>query len=74
MAASEIDRINMTPSRNQYSWRPGKDWSREDFVELLEKVLKTEIDLSFLLELDTGGLEVLVARIRNRINQAENNA
>jgi hypothetical protein len=42
MAANEIDKVHMTLARNQYSCRPGKDWSREDLVELLQKVLKAD--------------------------------
>jgi hypothetical protein len=50
-----------------------KIWSNEDLVELIKKVLKTDIYLDFLLELNSRELEILVACIRNRMDQVENN-
>ena len=48
-----------------------KNWANEDLVELIGKVLKTDMDLDFLLDLNTRELEILLACIRSRIDQAE---
>jgi hypothetical protein len=44
-----------------------KSWSNEDLVELVKKVLKTDMDLDFLLELNPRDLEILVACMRARM-------
>ena len=43
-----------------------KSWSKEDLLALVKKVLKTDMDLDFLLELNPRDLESLVACIRAR--------
>jgi hypothetical protein len=58
-------------SIGQYNWRAGHNWSREHLLTLVRRVLKTEVNLDFLLKLDPRELEILVACMRNRISQAE---
>jgi len=41
--------------------------TKEELVEILKRVLKTESDLEFLLNLDETELETLVAVIRDRV-------
>jgi len=59
--------------KHGYSRLAVKNWSNEDLVDLIKKVLETDINLDFLLELRTGELEILAACIRNRMDQVENN-
>ena len=44
-----------------------KNWSKEDLVDLVKKVLKTDMNLDFLLELNLRDFEILVACIRARM-------
>ncbi len=41
--------------------------TKEELIEILKRVLKTESDLKFLLKLDEVELETLVAVIRGRV-------
>lgn len=41
--------------------------TKEELIEILKLVLKTESDLEFLLKLDETELETLVAVIRYRV-------
>ena len=41
--------------------------TKEELIEILKRVLKTESDLEFLLKLDEAELETLVAVIRDRV-------
>ena len=41
--------------------------TKEELIEILNRVLKTESDLEFLLKLDETELETLVAVIRDRV-------
>jgi len=41
--------------------------TKEELIEILNRVLKTEADLEFLLKLDETELETLVAVIRDRV-------
>ena len=43
--------------------------TKEKLIEIIKGLLKTEADLSFLLQLRTGELETLVACIRARVDQ-----
>ena len=65
----DFDKGQMFLPGYQYSRSPGKDWSKEDLVKMIEKVLKTEVNLDFLLELGAVELGILVACIRNRLDQ-----
>ncbi len=41
--------------------------TKEELIEILKRVLKTESDIGFLLKLDESELETLVAVIRDRV-------
>ena len=43
--------------------------TKEKLIEIIAGILKTEVDLSFLLQLEKEELETLVACIRERIDQ-----
>jgi hypothetical protein len=53
-------------------WILEKNRSDEDLVDVIKKVLETDINLDFLLELKTRELELLTACIRDRIGQVTN--
>jgi hypothetical protein len=40
---------------------------KESLIEMLQRVLKTDADLEFLLKLEEYELEILIASIRDRI-------
>jgi hypothetical protein len=42
---------------------------KEELIEIGQCILKTDIDLSFLLQLENSELETLVACIRERLEQ-----
>lgn len=44
--------------------------TREQLVEKIRELLKTDFDLGFLLELKKEELEMLIACIRDRVDQA----
>ncbi len=58
-------------------WKPlkcaptAKNWSNEDLIHLVKRVLKTDMDLDFLLELRPRDIEILVACIRARIDSLQ---
>ncbi len=43
--------------------------SKEELIKILQKILKTETNLDFLLELKKEDLENLVAIIRGRLEE-----
>jgi hypothetical protein len=43
--------------------------TKEELVDLLRKILKTDADLDFLSDLELGDLETLIACIRDRIDK-----
>ena len=43
--------------------------SKEELIKILQKILKTETNLDFLLELKRKGIERLVAIIRGRLEE-----
>ena len=43
--------------------------TREDLVETIKKILKTDLHLNFLLKLETGELETLVVCLRDWASQ-----
>ena len=45
--------------------------TKEKLVDKIEELLKTDIDLNFLLELKKEELERLVACIRDRVDQTD---
>ncbi len=42
---------------------------KDDLVDLLKKILQTNVNLDFLSELEQKDLETLIAVIRDRIDQ-----
>ena len=44
--------------------------NKENLIQILQKVLKTDEDLSFLLKLQKNELETLVARIREQVENS----
>ncbi len=69
---NESDKKARFPARGQNFPLTGKEWSEEDLVGLIEKVLQTDVDLDFLLDLRTRELKILAACIRDRISQVGN--
>jgi uncharacterized protein YjgD (DUF1641 family) len=47
-----------------------QDMTKEELLEIIRKLLKTNTDLNFLLKLDSEELRTLVACIRDRVEQA----
>jgi hypothetical protein len=45
---------------------------KTELLKIINKLLKPETDLDFLLQLDEKHLETLVACIRDKINQLSN--
>ena len=43
--------------------------SKEQLLEIIQSIPNTDIDLSFLVHLEVSELEILVACIRDRIDQ-----
>jgi len=43
--------------------------TKEDLVDKIKELLRTDIDLSFLFELKKKDIETLVASIRGRVDQ-----
>lgn len=46
--------------------------TKEEMITVLQRVLKTDVDLEFLMKLDANELEVLVASIRDRVENRSN--
>ncbi len=42
---------------------------KDDLIDLLKKILQTNVNLDFLSDLDQKDLETLIAVIRDRIDQ-----
>ena len=45
---------------------------KESLIEMLQRVLKTDADLKFLKKLDITELELLIACIRDRVENRSN--
>ncbi|UCG66023.1 MAG: hypothetical protein JSW12_02940 [Deltaproteobacteria bacterium] len=43
--------------------------TKEELIEIIKSILKTDLDLGFLVQLKKGELETLVACIRERVDQ-----
>ena len=43
--------------------------TKEELIEIIKTILKTDLDLRFLVQLKKGELETLVACIRERVDQ-----
>jgi hypothetical protein len=46
--------------------------TKEEMITVLQRVLKTDADLEFLMKLDINELEILVASIRDRVESLSN--
>ena len=44
--------------------------TKEKLIEIMQGILKTDVDLRFLVQLKESELETLVACIRERVDQA----
>ena len=44
--------------------------TREKLIEIIQGILETDVDLRFLLQLKEREIEMLVACIRERVDQA----
>jgi hypothetical protein len=62
----KIDPLPLKPLKHKQAV---KNRSNEDLIELVKKVLKTNIDLDFLLEINPRDREFLVACIRGRMDE-----
>jgi len=47
---------------------------KESVIEMLQRVLKTDADLEFLLKLEENELEILIASIRDRVENQSNDS
>ena len=45
--------------------------TKEKLIEIMQGILKTDVELSFLLQLKERELETLIACIRERVDQAK---
>ena len=45
--------------------------NKEKLIKILKGILKTDNDLNFLLQLEESELEVLIACVRDRVEQKE---
>ena len=45
--------------------------NKEKLIKILKGILKTDIDLNFLLQLKESDLEILIACVRDRMEQKE---
>ena len=45
--------------------------NKEKLIKILKGILKTDNDLNFLLQLEESELEVLIACVRDRLEQKE---
>lgn len=41
--------------------------TKEEMITVLQRLLNTDVDLEFLMKLDTDELEILIASIRDRV-------
>jgi hypothetical protein len=46
--------------------------TKEELLEKIKKILKTDSDLSFLLQLEQSDVETLIACIRDRVDNQIN--
>ncbi len=45
--------------------------TKEKLIEIIQSILNTDIDLSFLLQLKESELEIVAACIRDRVNHID---
>ncbi len=46
--------------------------TKEEMITVLQRVLKTDAGLEFLMKLDNSELEILIASIRDRVESRSN--
>ena len=46
--------------------------TKEEMIIVLQRVLKTDADLEFLIKLDANELRILIASIRDRVESRSN--
>ena len=46
--------------------------TKEEMITVLQRILKTDVDLEFLMKLDANELEMVVASIRDRVESRSN--
>ena len=46
--------------------------TKEEMITVLQRLLKTDADLKFLIKLDANELEMLIASIRDRVESRSN--
>jgi len=69
--AHVFQRIDPLPSEPPSYRQAVKSRSNKDLVGLAKKVLKTDMNLDFLLEFNPRDLEILVACIRARMERLQ---
>jgi hypothetical protein len=62
----KIDPLSLKPLNYRQA---AKNWTTEDLVEMVKKVLRTDMDLDFLFKINPRDLEFLVACIRARMDE-----
>jgi hypothetical protein len=62
-----IQRIDSLPLKSLNYPQAVKKWSSENLVDLAKKVLKINMNLDFLLELNPRDFEILVSCIKGRV-------
>jgi hypothetical protein len=59
------------------TWQPGgfetggNGMTKKALIELIKKILKTDLNMDFLSKLEQGELEMLLVSIRDRVGQGE---
>ena len=48
----------------------GENIPKETLLQMIRKLLRSNLDLAFLLKLDQGEIEQLVAAIRERVDES----
>jgi hypothetical protein len=49
----------------------GNGMTKKALIELIKKILKTDLDMDFLSKLEQGELEMLLVSIRDKVGQGE---
>ena len=65
--AQVIQRIDSLPLKSLNYPQAMKNWSSENLVDLVKKVLKINMNLDFLLELNPRDFRILVSCIKGRV-------
>jgi hypothetical protein len=49
----------------------GNGMTKKSLIELIKKILKTDLNMDFLSKLEQGELEMLLVSIRDKVGQGE---